>query len=104
MALTLLVTVVTCTFGFVAMIAGIFGMNLWCASLSPCCTRLPRRPSGLPIPFFPPACALRNVGAWQEDKAMFVAVCTGSSVAGVALLLGVLWYIRSRRLMFIPNL
>ncbi|GAB4824059.1 hypothetical protein N2152v2_011105 [Parachlorella kessleri] len=72
-ALDLLITCVTMAFTFIAMVAGILGMNLYNAE-------------------------------WESSKAAFIWIMVGMCSTAILLLVGVLFYIRKKRLMFISTL
>ena len=65
---------------------------------SPAC--LPARAACLPVL---PACLSACSTVWQEDKSVFIGVMLVSIVGGLALTVGIIAWIRHRRLMFIPT-
>ena len=50
-----------------------------------------------------PACLSACSTVWQEDKSVFIGVMLVSIVGGLALTVGIIAWIRHRRLMFIPT-
>ena len=50
-----------------------------------------------------PCCLSACSTVWQEDKSVFIGVMLVSIVGGLALTVGIIAWIRHRRLMFIPT-